>query len=447
MKIDKKNRRFHRNSAIFISGRYQRTTTTHYLKSILRRFFFTAVIFIIASNHQNASWLYAQDVLSVSDFLPKGYVTDGSISYQTEIQNAIDAANGENSTLTFPPMIYRLDESGLKIHPYLTLYMYGAVFQLSEYCQQDGQVFLGENVRSLKIFGGEIKGNRDLWPEGINIRGIYLTGTSKDIHISDMYIHNLTSNGIGVFGTPESYARDIWISDVIIENCCNYYGDYLSEKPGPEKGSIRQDQGLIAFYYVQDFTVRGCRLEKSRSDGTHFYRCQQGQFVHNKVYSAQMGGYFLETCEDILGSDNIVRDNGSRGVTIERGSHNCILRGNLVANSGREGLWAPDCVGLLVTGNIFNRNGRKPNGLKEHQRWNANITINEASHDPTKSPTEDYILSDNIIYTSDNQVAAIRIDAATVKSIVVKNNLLRGEKRLILVEEDKYDQVLLQGNE
>jgi hypothetical protein len=160
-----------------------------------------------------------------------------------------------------------------------------------------------------------------------------------------------------------------------------------------------------------------------------------------------MGGYFLETCEDVLGSDNIIRDNGSRGVTIERGSQNCILRGNLVANSGREGLWAPDCVGLLVTGNIFDRNGRKPNGSKAHQRWNANITINEASHDPTKSPTEDYLLSDNIIYTSDNQLAAIRIDAAKVKSIVVKNNLLRGENRRILVEEDKDNQVLIQGNE
>ena len=41
-------------------------------------------------------------------------------------------------------------------------------------------------------------------------------------------------------------------------------------------------------------------------------------FVHNKVYGAKMGGYFVETCDDILASDNVIRDNGSRGVTKRR---------------------------------------------------------------------------------------------------------------------------------
>src|SRR6202030_2102324 len=112
----------------------------------------------------------------------------------------------------------------------------------------------------------------------------------------------------------------------------------------PEKGRVRAGQGLIAFYYVQEFVVRGCRLEKSRSDGTHFYKCRQGQFVNNKVYGAQMGGYFIESCDDILASDNVIRDNGSRGVTIERGSRNCTLNACIVATSGREGLWAPNCT-------------------------------------------------------------------------------------------------------
>ncbi|MBN2316881.1 MAG: hypothetical protein JXM79_23335 [Sedimentisphaerales bacterium] len=44
-------------------------------------------------------------------------------------------------------------------------------------------------------------------------------------------------------------------------------------------------------YYVHDFTVRGCRLEDSRSDGTHFYFCQPGQFNDHFVYRAKMGGY------------------------------------------------------------------------------------------------------------------------------------------------------------
>lgn len=386
-------------------------------------------------------------ILSVVDFLPKGYVTDGSIGYQAELQRAIDAAAGTSRTLLFPAMTYRLDESGLQVRSHLTLSMYGAVFRLDQTCAKDGQAFKGHDVEGVRFFGGEIVGRNDTWPAGVNIRGIYLTGSSKDIRLQDLHMHGLSSNGIGVFGDPKQLARDVWVTDVVIENGCNYYGDYLSEKPGPEKGSVRQDQGLIAFYHVRDFVVRGCRFEKSRSDGTHFYQCRQGQFSDNKVYSAQMGGYFLETCEDVLACNNVIRDNGSRGATIERGSRNCILKGNVVANSGREGLWAPDCVGLVITGNIFDRNGRKPNGIKPTHIWNANITINEDPSDPTKSPTEDYLIADNIVYTTESQIAAIRIDTDKATRIVVKNNLLRGENRLILVQGAEKDKVLIQGND
>lgn len=384
--------------------------------------------------------------LSVAEFLPAGYVMDGSVSYQAELQAAIDAAAEQRRTLVFPPMIYRIDESGLRLRSHSILRMQGAVFRLDEHRSRDGQAFLGRDVANVRLLGGEIVGESEAWPEGVNIRGIHLTGRSRDVGIGDMHIHGLSSNGIGVFGDPEHPARDVWITNTVIEDCCNRYGDYQSDDPGPEKGSVREDQGLIAFYHVRDFVVRGCRLEKSRSDGTHFYRCRQGQFVQNKVYGARMGGYFLETCHDVAASDNLIRDNGSRGVTIERGSRNCTLRGNVVANSGREGLWAPDSTGLVVTGNIFDRNGRKPNGDKPHTIWNANITINEAHGDPTNSPTEDYLISDNIVYTTASQVAAIRIDAGKAKGVVVKDNLLRGENRRIVVEGDQEGRIVVEGN-
>jgi hypothetical protein len=388
-----------------------------------------------------------QCLFSVADFLPRDYVKDGSISYQQEIQSAIDAAP-QGSTLVFPPMVYRIDESGLQLRSGLTFWLYGAVFRLDEHRQKDGQVFVGHDVVDVQILGGEIAGRNDVWAEGVNIRGIYLTGQTRNIRIKDMHIHDLSSNGIGLFGDPKHLARDIWVTDVIIENCCNRYGDYLSARVSPEKGSVREDQGLIAFYHVQDFVVRGCRLEKFRSDGTHFYRSRQGQFVHNKVYAAKMGGYFVESCEDMLASDNVTRDNGSRGVTIERGSRNCTLQGCVVANSGREGLWAPNCTGLVITGNVFDRNGRKPNGLKPHQVWNANITINKDQHDPTKSPTQDYLVVQNVLYTTSSQVAAIRIDAdKETTGIVVKDNLLRGEIHKVLVEGDGRSQATVRGND
>ena len=395
------------------------------------------LLFICANRSAESQGVEDHSFLSVAEFLPDNYQKDGSVSYQEEVQNAMNAAAKNSSTLIFPPMIYSIDENGFQLHSNLTLIMYNAVFQLRKECEADGQAFYGKDLHNVRIIGGEIYGHLGEWQVGINIRGIYITGSSKNIQIRDMYIHNLTSNAIGVFGAEDDYATDIWVTDVIAEDGCNFYGDYLTKRAGPEKGSLRQDQGLIAFYYVEDFTVRGCRFERSRSDGTHFYRCKNGQFVENKVYSAQMGGYFLETCEKVSASDNIIRDNGSRGVTIERGSRHCLLHANIVANSGREGLWAPSCEGLIITGNIFDRNGRKENGPNATNIWNANITINETD-DPTNTFTQDYIVSDNIFYTSDNQVAAIRIDASKTKNIVIKDNQFRGENDLIKVEgEDK----------
>ncbi len=386
------------------------------------------------------------EVIVVTDFFPAGYVKDGSVGYQKHIQRALDTAVGARRTVIFPPMIYRVNESGLRLHSKLTLMMQGAVFRLPDECETDGQVFFGQRLEDVELVGGEIAGSGK-WPEGVNVRGIHITGRSRNIRIRDMFIHDISSNGIGLFGSAEQPIRDVWVEDVVIERGCNDYGDYLSSRVGPEPGSDRKDQGLIAFYYVEDFVVRGCRLEKSRSDGTHFYRCRRGQIVANKIYGAKMGGFFLETCEDVLSSANIMRDNGSRGATIERGSKNCIFIGNTVANSGREGLWAPNCSGLIVTGNIFDRNGRKPNGKAPNQMWNANITINSARHDPTKSATVDYVIAENIIYTSAGQVAAIRVDAEKVSGIVIENNLLRGENQRILVQGEAKDRVLLRANE
>lgn len=384
--------------------------------------------------------------LSVVDFLPKGYVNDGSISYQAELQKAIDAAAATGRTLVFPGMVYRLDEAGLQLRSNVTLSLRGAVLLLDDTCRADGQAFLGVDVVNVTIVGGTIVGRNDVWPAGVNIRGIKIAGKSKNIRIHDLAVRDLSSNGVGVFGAADQLIRDVWVVDAVMENSCNFFGDYLSDKPGPEKGSVREDQGLVCFYYVQDFTVRGCRFDRSRSDGTHFYKCKQGQFVQNKVIAAQMGGYFIETCDDILAADNIIRDNGSRGVTIERGSTFCTLRGNIVANSGREGLWATNCKGLIVAANVFDRNGRKVNGTKAHQIWNANITINDDHTDPTKSTSTDFLIADNILYTSTSQIAAIRVDAARSRGISIQGNLLRGENLQILVEGDSKENVTLRDN-
>jgi hypothetical protein len=375
--------------------------------------------------------------------LPADFARDGSKSYQAELQRAIDEAARDGVPLVFPAATYRIDEKGLALRSGSTLWMQGAKFELDADRRQDGQAFLGRDVSGVRLVGGEIVGHNEAWPVGTNIRGIYLTGKLSDIHISDVRLRDLSSNGIGVFGTEEQPARDVWVTDAVVDHCCNTYVDYLEPKSGPEPGSDRKDQGSICFYDVRDFVVRGCRFENSRSDGTHFFRCRQGQFTDNRVYGAKMGGYFLETCHDVLAAGNVMRDNGSRGVTIERGSNRCTLSNCIVAGSGREGVWAPNCTGLIITGNVFDRNGRKAGPRESHT---ANVCINSDGGGPTHSPTEDYLILGNVFYTGADQRAAIRVDAAASKQIVIKNNLLRGENDHILVEGQSDGSLILEGN-
>jgi parallel beta-helix repeat protein len=391
--------------------------------------------------------------LIVTDYLPRDFVTDGSISYQPLLQKALDEAAKSKRNIIFPPIVYRLDNpTGLRLHSSMTLHMHGATFLLAETCHEDGQAFLGEQVTDVQFLGGEIRGRNDEWPLGINIAGIRLTGPCERIRIRDMHIRDLSSNGVGLFATSEQPARDVWLCDTIIQYCCNYYGDYTAPAGvprGPEKGSTRQDQGLVAFYHVRDFVVRGCRFEDSRSDGTHFFRCTSGQFVDNKVYRAKMGGYFLESCEQVLAANNVITDNGSRGVTIERGSILCTLQGNTIQGSGREGLWIPDCRQCTVTGNLFIKNGRKPNTPK--QTWNANITINEAAGSDKSNQWElgcrDYLIAHNTIETDPSQAAAIHITSSPrLSNIIIKDNLLLGENRRILLTGDTTAEVRLTGN-
>ncbi|NOX53065.1 MAG: hypothetical protein GXP27_01225 [Planctomycetes bacterium] len=384
--------------------------------------------------------------ISVTDFLPDGYVTDGSVCYQRALQAALDCAAKRRCVVVFPPMVYRLtDPAGLRVHSGTTLVLRGAVFLLDDTIRKDGQAFFGQDVTDVTFLGGEVVGQRDQWPDDVNVAGIRIRGRSARIRIRDLFLHDLSSNGIGLFGANENkMIEDVWIENVVIRNCCNKYIDYLQPHPGPVRGSVREDQGGIAFYFVRNFVVRGCSLEGSRSDGTHFYRCRDGRFVDNRVIGSKMGGYFVETCQYVLAANNIIRGNGSRGVTIERGSRFCNLVNNVIEESGRDGLWAPESIGLVVTGNVFRHNGRK-----DHGDLDGEIMINKSRHDPSNTPRcENYRIADNIFLTTGSQDAVIRVLPKAV-DIVIENNTFRGACRKIVVDWESPDvqSVVLRQND
>jgi hypothetical protein len=381
--------------------------------------------------------------IDVTNFLPQGFAADGSQSYTPQVQQALDAVGKTGGTVVFPPIIYRLDRAdGLRVHSNTRLVMHGARFVFSEALEEDGQAFRGDDVQNVCFEGGRVIGKRQNWDPGTNIAGIRFYGTCRNIHILNMRFEDLSSNGIGIFGTDDEHpAEDIWIRDVSTRNCCNFYGDYLAEVTGPAKGSVREDQGNITLYHVDKWFVEGCDLDGSQSDGTHFYHAHHGRFVNNRVNASQMGGYFLEGCNYVLASDNLITENGSRGVTIERDSSFCTLIGNVVEHSGREGLWAPDVMGIVVANNIFRENGRKDDTDRDCE-------IRLDNSDAYETQTSDIRITENLFYTSAHQTAAIMI-TKTVRDCIVRGNSFRGpvEGKHVEIAESSQQTCNPEGND
>ena len=366
---------------------------------------------------------------SVADRVPIGpFDPEASADHQRMLQEAFDAAGSGHHVFVVVPGAYSFtDPKGVRLPGDCIVILQGARFVWAKDVSEDGQTFLLDGVSNVAIEGGEIIGRRDVWDPGVNVAGLRATGDCHGIQITDLTCRDLTSNAFGFFGKEDAPMSGVTLVRVRGTNCCNYYGDYLSERTGPAPGSVREDQGTVAMYHVNDWLVDGCWFEGSRSDGTHFYHSHRGRFVNSVVRGSQMGGYFLEGCEDVIAANNHIDRNGSRGCTIERNSRNCLLANNIVSDSGREGLWAPDVEGILVQNNIFRTNGRKDDADKD-----CEIRIDEG--EKFEVQTRDIRVEGNIFYTTVEQSAAVLLTDG-VTDVAVQDNTFRGEAQAVLVSE------------
>ncbi|HPO13967.1 MAG TPA: right-handed parallel beta-helix repeat-containing protein [Candidatus Hydrogenedentes bacterium] len=341
--------------------------------------------------------------------------------HQERIQRMLDKTGGQPAIFQFAPGAYCLtDTGGLHVPSHVTLLMEGARFLLAETLQADGQAFLLDNASDVVLRGGEIIGRREVWAPSVNVAGIRVCGSGANITVEGLVCHDVSSNAVGVFGTSDDAPiRNVVLKSVTGINCCNMYIDYLQPNKGPVPGSDRRDQGTVALYYVDGWAVDACRFENSQSDGTHFFHCKNGQFMNSTVIGSKMGGYFLEGCQRVLASGNRFQGNGSRGVTIERDSQFCTLTGNLVSQSGREGLWMPDVCAIIVSANLFSENGRKDDEDKD-----CEIRLDETKEYATV--TQDVRIEGNVFYTSPRQTAAIYTSKG-IENTAIMNNTFHGD--------------------
>ena len=382
----------------------------------------------VSGSYLDQAPIEGQQEIKATYFFPAGYVSDGSIGYMTQLQMALRYAARWNLKVVFPSMTYLIDnEQGLEVYSGLTIDMHGAVLKTASSFAKDGQVFRGQDIENVTFISGEIAGARDQWAESTNIAGIKILGRSANITIRDMYIHHISSNAVRIHGIDSNNpARNITISNVHADHCCNIYVDYLEPNLGPWPGTDLEDQGNIALYYVEDFKVDRCLLENSKADGTHFYKCNRGRFTNNILYNNHMGGYFIDGCCYVDADNNTITASGSRGVSIEGGSDNCTLTNNAVSNSGREGLWLIASSHWRITGNTFANNGRKNDAMVD---CNINIDNNMGTFS-REVQCQDVLIEANTLVTSAFQSWAIRI-SSTSKDIRIQHNDLKGENKAI----------------
>ncbi len=133
---------------------------------------------LVVSNARSAEPLH-----SLAGCLPADFVRDGSVSYQDEIQRAIDSAAAAGETLLFPGGTYAVDERGWQLHTGSRLHLANAVFQVRAEATADGAVFHGDHVTDVELNGGAIVGRNDVWPDGVNVpRSDYHGRIGADSH-------------------------------------------------------------------------------------------------------------------------------------------------------------------------------------------------------------------------------------------------------------------------
>lgn len=382
-----------------------------------------------SDNKGKSVQLHFDESIYLENMLPQSFKNNGKISYLKEIEKAIELASLNGQTLVFPSAVFLIDKpEGIRLLSNIRLDLSSVKFIVDPKIDQDGQIFYGENLNNVEIINGEFEGNRDLLPESVNIAGINITGYSKNIKIEGSYFHHLSSNGIRIHGIDsQTFAEDILITNVRINESCNEYNDYLLPNKGPAPGTSRKDQGNIALHFVKNFQILNSVLENSHSDGTHFYFCFNGQISNNRIHNSRMGGFFIETCSDINGTNNKITENGSRGVTIERGSVRCNMKGNTITTSGREGLWLDDSEQLVISNNYIANNGKK-----NHLPFNSNIKITDTSWPDNKNESKSryiYIVN-NTFVTGINSEHAVWVNSCASNISITGNVMLGAKKRI-----------------
>lgn len=344
-------------------------------------------------------------------------------------------------TVQLAPGNYRIDgPTGVELRSYCELDCHGAILSATDSFAASGQLLqtvANSSHTTVAIRGGHFRGQRSKWPTQQNVGGIILRDTDN-IRVEGCEITDFNSAGLAVVNThikdkSHPQPRRVTIAYNRIARCATEYVDIRDDLYG-EVGKGADHKAMLRLAGVRDFELLHNRLEDSYGDAKWVVGCEDGVIIGNTIENSRMGSYFIEGSIRVIGTANMIRNAGSRAVTIERGSHENTFCNNVIVNSYREGLWLMGCSECLIQGNRFENNGwRNSAGLDSAIKieWQEKFAKEQASFN---------LITHNVIKTQPHQDQAIWVASGEhSKGNAITDNLIIGAK--VAVRDDGVETI------
>lgn len=169
-----------------------------------------------AIKQMNVQSLTKEKFINIEEFLPKGYVKDGSRDYTSVVQNVLD----KNRNVNFPAFPILVNEKGLTVSSNSKLnFPRGSKLILKSNALERYEVLRLHNINNVVLIGPTIVGDRSThqgskgeWGMGISIRG-----AASNIEIYNANISNCWGDGIYIGHLKQIAPKNIKISNSSIE--------------------------------------------------------------------------------------------------------------------------------------------------------------------------------------------------------------------------------------
>ena len=289
-----------------------------------------------------------------TDVRAHGAKGDGISDDTSSFQAAIDALPPAGGTVRVPAGAYLIDPTRsvrLRSRMHLSLAA-GARLLAKANAAPRAYVLLAQQLENVEISGGRIVGDRDShlgttgeWGHGIRIRGCSGV-TVRNMHISRCWGDGISAGGIMAKGGPSRPGRDYVFENVVctgnrrqgltlgssrrvrVRDCT------FSDTSGtlPSAGiDIEPDTGVAS-----DIVIERCLVRGNRGPGIVLYKRAAEVTVRKCTIERNRGGGILAvTAIDCVFTDNIIRDNGLKGILLRTGSRNVRVARNQISGNDR----------------------------------------------------------------------------------------------------------------